>query len=169
MFFVCQPSKEVKEKGKGRAVAAVRQVGDRQVALTMGTTSLWFSCHSWALPVWRKRTRHRLHWTPALKRLSNSPHWNTHTHTLQSQVTALNTWIAVKKRNPISPNEAHFLTADASKKLIGWWGTHLAPSLVGGVKHSETLVRGIYLDCNQIFKTHDHFLATKLFKRCAWL
>lgn len=53
-------------------------------------------------------------------------------------------------KKPISPNKTHFLTADASKELIGRGGTHLAPPLVGGVKHSETLVRGIYLDCEEM-------------------
>lgn len=54
---------------------------NRQVFVTMGTMSLWFSCHSWALPVWHRRTRHHLHWPLAPMWPSNSPHWNRHTHT----------------------------------------------------------------------------------------
>ncbi len=47
---------------------------NRQVFVTMGTMSLWFSCHSWALPVGHRRTRRHLHWPLAPMRPSNSPH-----------------------------------------------------------------------------------------------
>lgn len=103
----------------GGATDGTGAASNRVVSLTTGTMSLWFSCHSWALPVWHRRTPHHLHWPPALRWLSNSPCLKEHTHTLVFCQSTLheNTDMSVDAAHLMKPTSSQLMLA--SRSLAG--------------------------------------------------